>query len=144
MQKPYVLHFGLGQAQSIDKIEIRWPKSKEYVTYTNIPINQITKIVEEGVGVEQSDLNFSNYIHLTKSIIGNEDLEIEFGIVKSHNLLFEIVDLQGNVVISENLGNYNIGDYKHTIKIDKLQSGTYFVRLIVGGSTLFDKFVVVK
>jgi ASPIC and UnbV. len=144
MQKPYVLHFGLSQAQSIDKIEIRWPKSKEYVTYTNIPINQITKIVEEGVGVEQSDLNFSNYIHLTKSIIGNEDLEIEFGIVKSHNLLFEIVDLQGNVVISENLGNYNIGDYKHTIKIDKLQSGTYFVRLIVGGSTLFDKFVVVK
>ncbi len=144
MQKPYVLHFGIGQAQSIDKVEIRWPKSKEYVTYTNIPINQITKIVEEGVGVEQSEVNFSNYIHLTKSIIGNDDLEIEFGIAKSHNLLIEIVDLQGNVVISENLGNYNIGDYKHTIKIDKLQSGTYFVRLIVGGSTLFDKFAIVK
>ena len=144
MQKPYVLHFGIGQAQSIDKVEIRWPKSKDYVTYTNIPINQITKIVEEGVGVDQSEKSFSNYIYLPNNIINTGILDIEFGIAQSNNLLVQIVDIQGNILISDNLGQYSIGDYTHSINIAKLQSGTYFVRLINGGLTLVDKFVVVK
>jgi len=39
------LHFGLGAATAIDKVEVRWP-SGEKQTLTGIPINKLTKIVE--------------------------------------------------------------------------------------------------
>lgn len=46
MQNPYRLHFGLGSATEISKIEVRWPGSSEYETFTNIPINSIVRLVE--------------------------------------------------------------------------------------------------
>jgi hypothetical protein len=39
------LHFGLGAATAIDKVEVRWP-SGEKQTLTGVPIDKLTKIVE--------------------------------------------------------------------------------------------------
>ena len=39
------IHFGLGKATRIDKLEIRWP-SNQIDRFTDIPGNRILKIVE--------------------------------------------------------------------------------------------------
>lgn len=144
MQKPYVLHFGIGQAQSIDKVEIRWPQSNDYETYQNIPINQITQIVQEGVGVEESETVFNNYLRLPNKVISSDILDVEFALSRNNNVNIQILDIQGRILTNEALGQYSIGNFNYTINTTKLQSGTYFVRLNSGEITLLEKFVVVK
>jgi len=41
------LHFGLGQASTVDRIEIRWP-SKQVQELTNVKVDQILKVREPG------------------------------------------------------------------------------------------------
>ena len=47
------LHFGLGQATRVDRIDIRWP-SGQTQTLTNIPANQILKIREPSASAARS------------------------------------------------------------------------------------------
>jgi hypothetical protein len=44
------LHFGLGAAETVDRIEVRWPTTGEVETFTGIEANQIVTI-EEGAGI---------------------------------------------------------------------------------------------
>ncbi len=44
------LHFGVGKANLIDSIEVRWPTTQEVVTFTKVEANQILTIVE-GSGI---------------------------------------------------------------------------------------------
>ena len=41
------LHFGLGKASTVDRIEIRWP-SKQLQELTNVKVDQILKVREPG------------------------------------------------------------------------------------------------
>ena len=36
----YLLHFGLGQAQTVDKIDVQWPPDGKVQTVKNVPVNQ--------------------------------------------------------------------------------------------------------
>ena len=47
MQSDRRLHFGLGQASTVDRIEIRWP-SKQVQELTNVKADQILKVREPG------------------------------------------------------------------------------------------------
>ena len=44
------LHFGLGKAVAVDRIEVRWPTTGRVETFTGIAANQIVTI-EEGAGI---------------------------------------------------------------------------------------------
>ena len=39
------LHFGLGAATTIDKVEVRWPTGEKQ-TLTSVPVDKLTKIIE--------------------------------------------------------------------------------------------------
>jgi enediyne biosynthesis protein E4 len=39
------LHFGLGAATAIDKVEVRWPSGVKQ-TLTGVPVDMLTKIIE--------------------------------------------------------------------------------------------------
>lgn len=47
MQKPYVLHFGLGQATTIDKVEVRWPNNQVEL-FQGVTVNQSYTLVRGG------------------------------------------------------------------------------------------------
>jgi hypothetical protein len=47
MQGDRRLHFGLGQASTVDRIDIRWP-SKQLQSLTNVKVDQILKVREPG------------------------------------------------------------------------------------------------
>ena len=46
------LHFGLGRAQTVDLIEVKWPTTEKTQRFTNVKTNQILTI-EEGSGIVQ-------------------------------------------------------------------------------------------
>ena len=47
MQKPTILHFGLGTAKKIDKIEVQWQKN-QVETFFNCRINKAYTLVRGG------------------------------------------------------------------------------------------------
>ncbi|HLW80387.1 MAG TPA: CRTAC1 family protein, partial [Terriglobia bacterium] len=48
------LHFGLGQAKTIDLIEVKWPTTQKTERFEHVPANQILTI-KEGAGIIKSD-----------------------------------------------------------------------------------------
>ena len=44
------LHFGLGKAQTVDLIEVKWPTTQKLERFTNVKANQILTI-REGSGI---------------------------------------------------------------------------------------------
>jgi hypothetical protein len=47
------LHFGVGKAQMIDAIEVRWPTTQKVERFTGVKVNQILTI-REGSGIVSS------------------------------------------------------------------------------------------
>jgi hypothetical protein len=54
------LHFGLGQAQKIDLLEVRWPASGLVEKFHDVAANQII-YVEEGSGIVRSQNLFREF-----------------------------------------------------------------------------------
>lgn len=46
------LHFGVGQAQKIDRLEVKWPTTQKVEIFTDLPPNQIL-VIKEGSGIIQ-------------------------------------------------------------------------------------------
>ena len=44
------LHFGIGKAETVDLIEIKWPTTQKIERYTNVKANQIL-VIREGEGI---------------------------------------------------------------------------------------------
>ena len=44
------LHFGLGKAQTVDLVEVKWPTTQKIETFTQVKANQILTI-REGSGI---------------------------------------------------------------------------------------------
>jgi enediyne biosynthesis protein E4 len=47
------LHFGIGKAQSVDVIELKWPTTQKVTRFTKVKANQILT-TREGGGIVQS------------------------------------------------------------------------------------------
>jgi hypothetical protein len=47
------LHFGVGKAQTIDLIEVKWPTTQKLERFTAVKVNQILTI-REGSGIVAS------------------------------------------------------------------------------------------
>jgi hypothetical protein len=56
-QNDFRLHFGLGQAARVDRLEVRWPLGL-VERYSNLEVNQLV-VVEEGSGIEPRRLRSS-------------------------------------------------------------------------------------
>ena len=46
------LHFGVGQAKKIDRLEVKWPTTQKVETFTDLDPNQIL-VIKEGLGIIQ-------------------------------------------------------------------------------------------
>jgi hypothetical protein len=46
------LHFGVGQANKIDRLEVKWPTTQKVEAFTDLDANQIL-VIREGSGIIQ-------------------------------------------------------------------------------------------
>ena len=46
------LHFGVGKAKKIDRLEVKWPTTQKIEAFTDLDPNQIL-VIKEGAGIIQ-------------------------------------------------------------------------------------------
>jgi hypothetical protein len=130
MQKPSRLHFGLGNDDFIDKVEVRWPGSKTYLTYNDIKSNQINKILQKSVSVEELSNNADNYfLKLKGRNPVNDILQFSFGLVNPDYVEISVFDLRGKLVQNVFSNYISGGQYNFVANTTNLPSGYYFLKL---------------
>lgn len=68
--------------------------------------------------------------------------EIQYQVNQANNVLFEVYDITGKLVISKDLGMKNSGSYNLTLNASKLDRGIYMYRLLVGEESQTRRMIV--
>jgi hypothetical protein len=127
------VHFGLGQATTINQVIVKWP-SGIIDNYYNVPINGTLNTVE-GSTLDVSNVSNSNYAvypNPAKNIITIQQNNVtSFSLAKA-----EIYDLSGRLVLEKNISA------EPTINVEKLSSGTYILLLIDSNSKRFSQKII--
>ncbi len=136
-QNSYTVHFGLGDAGSIDEIEVVWPSGLTE-SFNDIDINEMYVIIEEGgITLSTGDVNIKEKIStypnpVQSSFMLEGELSIPFSEVS-----LSIFNLQGKEVKTIKSIPLNGKYIKESINISDLNSGIYLYSLRNGKKQLF-------
>lgn len=69
---------------------------------------------------------------------------VQFGYSIDHdaNMNMEIMDINGRLVYTANLGNKAAGEYRHNVDVTELSSGSYYVSVVSHGDRLTKKMII--
>lgn len=123
---PYIVLTQLGATADNDPCKYYFLKDAKIVV--GIETNNIDKNIA----------NVSNIYPNPTNGLSNIDLSL----LKSSNVTIEVVNMMGQVVSSDNLGNKAAGMHKLTVNANGLTSGIYFVTVKAGNSTNTSKLIV--
>ena len=73
----------------------------------------------------------------------HEILEIRFNLSKLESLQFMLSDINGNNIITKNLGVLNSGEHHKSFEIAELASGIYFIK-VSGASFHFENKIIIE
>ncbi|OGU60853.1 MAG: hypothetical protein A2X64_04620 [Ignavibacteria bacterium GWF2_33_9] len=146
MQKPTRLHFGLGTASAIEDVKVRWPGKTDWVSYPGVKINQINKIHNEHVSVDELDgLSSGDNLSIIGPNPSSTYLAAEFNIGKNNSdISIDLFDLKSNLVENILIGKYDKGNYKLNLTTEKYAPGSYFLRLSNNGVSQIKSFVIIR
>lgn len=137
MQKPSRLHFGIGNANEIEKVKVRWSGETEYVEYDDIEINKINKITNGENSVETGEVNnYSISVYADKK---SNIIKVDYT-AKDLALHLDIYDINGAIIYSENISNTNFNTNTIVINSLNLSNGKYFVKLVGNKTQLNSQF----
>lgn len=72
----------------------------------------------------------------------NTHTTLKFEILQNANVNYQVFDLSGKQIMSQNLGNLSKGTYQTELNMDKLKRGAYIIRLDSGNASKALKFFV--
>ena len=147
-QNSFTQHFGLGQAEVIDSLHVRWPSGLQEV-FTNLDVNR-TYYITEGESISttsvQNQLKQAAGAQLFANApnpFGGETL-LSFHLEKAQNARLSITDLHGRTIAVPAQGRLDAG--LHTFTWDaagrNLAPGVYLYRLETEEGVLTGKMVL--
>ena len=154
-QNSLPVEFGLGQAEQIDRITIRWPSGLSEWTTSPVAVDQFLTIEESSlspVKVDEENVTeipkefalFQNYPNPF-----NPTTTIEYNVAKPGLLTLKIYNLIGQEIITLVEKKQGAGKYK--IEWNGLDSngyavgtGLYFVRMVTGEFITSKKILLLK
>jgi len=156
-QNSLPVEFGLGFANIIDSLSVRWP-SGTVQNFTNVNPNMIYSLAEGGIllGVNQTGTNIPESFALMQNFPNpfNPETKIHFLIpllrgvdaeggrgVLTKLIVYDILGNEVSVLVNEQLMP---GSYEVTFNAGKLASGVYFYRLAIGDYKETRKMVLVR
>jgi hypothetical protein len=141
MQKPYRLHFGLGEIKQIDSVVITWPtKPAKNEVFTGIEINKIYNLTEGGnINVSQEEINAETLVKIYPNP-AKDFVNIELVNNSSQNTHFVVYNALMQRVNNIELFELNTGLY--SLSTAALPSGMYFCEIRSGDKKEIVKFVV--
>lgn len=133
-QNSFDVHFGLGQTEYIDYVEIYSPNGVSDKIY-DIDVNQTYEIDSDYLWMkEQSDSRLAIYPNPAKNVLTIEIPEnINAGLLK-------IINLSGQTVKEIN----NVATGKLSIPLEEIPPGSYVVYLVGREEILYEKLIVTK
>jgi len=151
MQKPYRLHFGLGDHNNIDSVTVRWPNGTANTeTFYNLKVKRIYTLKEGGevigsISEDQEDL--FNIVVFPNPF--KENLIFIYELNSTEHVKLEIYSLVGQrikVMVDEKQG-----PGKHVISWDakdgkgnRLTSGFYFSHFTAGNIRISNKIIMIQ
>jgi PKD repeat protein len=95
---------------------------------TNTTVNTIVLKSSSGVQTQVDGLNVSIYPNPTQNLA-----TIEVNLDKSSRLSYTLFNIQGKLIRQEELANKAIGNVKHEINLEGLNSGIYILNVSING-----------
>ncbi len=145
------VHFGLGDAQIIDSLEIRWPNGLRE-SYANVSVKEFYNAVEgqglnpimSGINIISSEVpdNFILYQNYPNPF--NPSTNLEFEISQLGFVTLKIYDMIGKEIMTLINTNLTPGTYKYKFDASSLPGGVYFYKLSSGNFSNTKKMVVLK
>jgi enediyne biosynthesis protein E4 len=149
-QHPYV-HFGIGQATSIDSLVIRWPRGNMEV-FKNLAINTYHKITELGsASVVERAVEMPAAFSLAQNYPNpfNPETTIDFSLPDNSNARLEVFNMCGQKVATLVHGAQPAG--RHSVQWrgcddenHVLPSGVYLYKLSTARTILIKKMMLVQ
>jgi hypothetical protein len=145
------VHFGLGNASSIDSMIVKWGGGLTQV-FTNVTPNKFYKLIEgQGlneivIGISQSNSQIPANYNLEQNYPNpfNPSTNIKFSIPKSSDVKLSVFDITGkqvSVLVNKYL---TAGEYTADFSSIDLSSGIYFYTLSSGSYTETKKMILIK
>lgn len=134
-QNSYTTHFGLGDASTVNEIEITWP-SGTVESFLNIDAND-TYLVVEGEGIQLGTTSPSKYGYLIYPIPAEDILVINFPKGKENSKV-ELFDLNARKVKEE----MNLNENSMEMEISNLVAGTYVLKITHAAEITSQKIII--
>ncbi|HEY3251715.1 MAG TPA: FG-GAP-like repeat-containing protein [Ignavibacteria bacterium] len=143
------LHFGTGNAASIDSIRVEWINGSTH-NFTNVGTNQFITILENGtiIGINKNNEevpdNYNLYQNYPNPFNPGTIISFDIPVGTSHGafvrlIIFDITGKQISEVVNRNQA---AGKYKVSFSALNLSSGIYFYSLIVDGNVVDTKKMI--
>ncbi len=145
------VEFGLGNAQIIDSIIIKWPSGLTE-TYTNKSVNAFYSAKEnQGIVTAVEDFNETNGTGLTTFNLSqnypnpfNPNTNIRYAISSAQLVALKVYDVLGNEVATLVNEYKPAGSYEINFNAIELTSGVYFYKLQAGEFYETRKMILLK
>lgn len=134
-QNSYTTHFGLGDASTVNEIEITWP-SGTVENFLNIDAND-TYLVVEGEGIQLGTTSPSKYGYLIYPIPAEDILVINFPKGKENSKV-ELFDLNARKVKEE----MNLNENSMEMDLSQLVAGTYILKISHAAEITSQKIII--
>lgn len=150
MQKPTTLHFGIGDAQKVDSVLVRWSSKTTQETFINVGKNSLI-LLEEGkgstsTGIDKltSDIPHHSWLDVPVPNPINQSATIRLGIATQGILHVDVVSPNGvNKSHLLSLNNSSAGEYLLTWDCSALESGVYYIRMVTENGVYVQKAIVI-
>ena len=142
------VHFGLGNAATIDSMIVEWPRSSRQV-FTNVSVNSKYNLIEGQnlvSGIEPLEGNIPDRFELEQNYPNpfNPITKIEFSLKAGGDVTLKVYDGLGRIVETLVDQNLNAGRYSVTFNGNGLSSGIYFYKLLSEAGESVRKMLLVK
>ncbi len=141
-------HFGLGDASTIDSIEIDWAGSGLVEYYTNVPADQFMLLTEgnaSAIGDDSSQKLRTYELNQNYPNPFNPTTKINYQLSAAGNVKLAVYNALGQKVQTLLEANQTAGSHTVTFDAANLSSGIYYYRLETGsGWSQIKKMVLMK
>jgi ASPIC and UnbV/FG-GAP-like repeat/FlgD Ig-like domain len=144
------LEFGFGAVSVIDSVVINWPSGNE-TSYTSLPIDQLMLISENPLSAINGDTTLPRKVQLHRAYPNpfNPTTRIDFDLPKQARASLAIYDVAGRLIRVLRDEVMSAGSHTETWSgLDKngraVATGTYLLRLNVGGDSHVQRLTLVK
>lgn len=104
---------------------------------TSIPVVRMN--FDPSVGLEQLSSDLSSFLVYPNPT--NQMTNVEFELLNSSNVSYQVTDLSGKIIMDKDLGTLNQGLNKFTLNVSDFNSGFYFISINNNGSKATKRFV---